>query len=86
MNLQEKKGKKKKKNKNKVDSDPLAKSASVGVMPSYMSPVIPRSATTTSVAGKFKKFEYSRQKKVCIFSPWEQKMCYEKTDIFRVFL
>jgi hypothetical protein len=46
----EKKGKKKKKNKNKVDSDPLAKSASVGVMPSYMSPVIPRSATTTSVA------------------------------------
>ena len=50
MNLQEKKGKKKKKNKNKVDSDPLAKSASVGVMPSYMSPVIPRSATTTAVA------------------------------------
>ena len=50
MNLQEKKGKKKKKNKNKVDSDPLAKSASVGVMPSYMSPVIPRSATTISVA------------------------------------
>jgi len=46
----EKKGKKKKKNKNKVDSDPLAKSASVGVMPSYMSPVIPRSATTISVA------------------------------------
>ena len=90
--MQEKKGKKKKKNKNKVDSDPLAKSASVGVMPSYMSPVIPRSATTTSVAGKFnqephyvKKFEYSRQKKVCIFSPCEQKMCYEKTDSLRVF-
>merc|ERR1712156_1280108 len=42
----EKKGKKKKKNKNKTDADPLAKSASVGVMPSYMSPVIPRSATS----------------------------------------
>ena len=74
LNLQEKKGKKKKKNKNKVDSDPLAKSASVGVMPSYMSPVIPRSATTTSVAGKFnqephyfKKFEYSREKKGVLF-------------------
>merc|ERR550517_357327 len=46
----EKRGKKKKKNKNKTDTDPLAKSASVGVMPSYMSPVIPRSATSVQAS------------------------------------
>merc|ERR1712156_715236 len=46
----EKGKKKKKKNKNKTDADPLAKSASVGVMPSYMSPVIPRSSTASGQA------------------------------------
>lgn len=49
--LQEKKGKKKKKNKNKSeDLDPLHKSASVGVMPSYMTSMPTAAPSLPSVA------------------------------------